>query len=91
MAVETEQALQWCVDQAEQNCMIRLVISPSPRTIVLPDDYRFTFGRGSVINDGKDAILFAYGPVMMNEALTGRRNTERTGCFPEGRQLAMAQ
>jgi transketolase len=69
-ALETEQALRWCVEQAEQNCMIRLVISPSPRTIVLPDNYQFTFGQGSVINEGKDAILFAYGPVMMNEALT---------------------
>jgi transketolase len=68
--IETEQALQWCVDQAEQNCMLRLVISPSPRTIVLPDDYQFSLGRGTVVNDGKDAILFAYGPVMMNEALT---------------------
>ncbi len=67
--IETEQALQWCVDQAEQNCMLRLVISPSPRTIVLPDDYHFSLGRGAVVNDGKDAILFAYGPVMMNEAL----------------------
>ena len=68
--LETKQALQWCVDQAEQNCMLRLVISPSPRTIVLPDDYLFSPGRGAVVNDGRDAILFAYGPVMMNEALT---------------------
>jgi transketolase len=68
--IETEQALQWCVDQAEQNCMLRLVISPSPRTIVLPDDYQFSLGRGAVVNNGMDAILLAYGPVMMNEALT---------------------
>jgi len=67
--IETEQALQWCVDQAKQNCMLRLIISPSPRTIILPDDYRFSLGRGAVVNDGQDAILFAYGPVMLNEAL----------------------
>jgi transketolase len=69
-AIETAQALQWCVDQAEQNCMLRLVISPSPRTVTLPDDYSFAWGRGSVVNEGKDAILFSYGPVMLNEALT---------------------
>ena len=68
--IETGQALQWCVDQAEQNCMLRLVISPSPRTIVLPENYHFSFGKGAVVNDGKDAVLFSYGPVMMNEALT---------------------
>ena len=68
--IETEQALEWCVDQAEQNCMLRLVISPSPRTIVLPENYHFSFGRGAVVNDGQDAVLFSYGPVMINEALT---------------------
>ena len=67
---ETEQALEWCVNSAEQNCMLRLIISPSPRTIKLPEDYRFSFGRGAVVNQGRDAILFAYGPVMLNEALT---------------------
>ena len=78
-ALETEQALRWCVDQAEQNCMIRLVISPSPRTVVLPDDYSFSFGRGAVVNEGKDAILFTYGPVMMNEALTAAEILHQQG------------
>ncbi|UCC53540.1 MAG: hypothetical protein JSV68_06120, partial [Anaerolineaceae bacterium] len=68
--VETKHALQWCVDEARENCMMRLVISPSPRTILLPEDYRFSFGKGTVLNDGKDAVLFAYGPVMLHEALT---------------------
>ena len=48
-AVETKEALKWCVDEAEQNCMIRLAISPSPRTIPLPDDYQFTYGKGTVV------------------------------------------
>ena len=68
-AEETRQALAWCVREADQNCMLRLIISPSPRTIPLPDDYRLTFGKGTVIREGTDAILFAYGPVMLNEAL----------------------
>jgi transketolase len=68
-ATETRQALKWCVEKAEQNCMMRLIISPSPRTIPLPVDYDFAFGRGTVIQDGSDAVVFAYGPVMLNEAL----------------------
>ena len=68
-AVETKEALKWCVNEASQTCMIRLAISPSPRTIPLPKDYQFTYGQGTVINDGRDAVLFAYGPVMLNEAL----------------------
>jgi transketolase len=68
-ATETRQALKWCVDKAEQNCMLRLIISPSPRSIALPADYQFSFGRGTVIAEGSDAVLIAYGPVMLNEAL----------------------
>jgi len=68
-AVETKEALKWCVNEASQSCMMRLAISPSPRTIQLPADYQFTYGQGTVIIDGRDAVLFAYGPVMLNEAM----------------------
>jgi transketolase len=68
--VETKRALQWCVDEAEDSCMMRLVISPSPRTISLPENYRFAFGKGTVLQQGNDAVLFSYGPVMLHEALT---------------------
>lgn len=68
-AVETKAAITWCVEEAKENCMMRLAISPSPRTIVLPEGYRFTFGKGTVLREGKDAALFAYGPVMLHEAL----------------------
>jgi transketolase len=68
-AAETRLALKWCVEEAQQNCMLRLIISPSPRPIPLPAEYRFSCGRGEVITDGSDAVLFAYGPVMLNEAL----------------------
>ena len=68
-AIETKEALKWCVNEASQSCMMRLAISPSPRTIPLPDDYQFTFGKGTVMVDGHDAVLFAYGPVMLNEAM----------------------
>jgi transketolase len=50
--------------------MMRLVISPSPRTITLPEDYSLSFGKGTVLKEGKDAVLFSYGPVMLHEALT---------------------
>jgi len=68
--LETKQALEWCVDEAQTSCMIRLVISPSPRTITLPEGYRFSWGQGTVLEDGQDAVLVAYGPVMLHEALT---------------------
>ncbi|MEJ2429373.1 MAG: transketolase C-terminal domain-containing protein [Deltaproteobacteria bacterium] len=75
--VETKRALEWCVDEAQDNCMMRLVISPSPKTITLPENYNFSFGKGTVIKEGKDAVLFAYGPVMLNEALTAAEMVEK--------------
>ena len=68
-ATETALALEWCVNDAKENCLLRLVISPSPRIIALPSDYRFQFGKGSILRQGTDAAIFAYGPVMLNEAL----------------------
>lgn len=68
--LETSAVLDWCLDEAADNCMLRLVISPSPRAIELPSDYRLEFGRGTVLRDGADAVVFGYGPVMLNEALT---------------------
>ena len=67
---ETHMVVNYCVNDATENCAIRLAIGPSPRHIELPPDYQLTPGRGVALTHGKDAILFAYGPVMLHEALT---------------------
>jgi len=77
--LETKRALEWCVDEANDICMMRLAISPSPRTIALPSDYQFSFGRGTVLHPGNDAVLFAYGPVMLHEALLAADTLKEKG------------
>jgi transketolase len=69
-ATETRLAVNYVVNQSRDNCMLRLNIGPSPRIIELPPDYTLVEGRGVKLVDGDDAILFGYGPVMLNEALT---------------------
>jgi transketolase len=69
-AAEARMAVEYCVDQATENCALRLIIGPSPRLISLPADYRLRPGRGVALAEGDDAVLFAYGPVMLHEALT---------------------
>lgn len=69
-AAETRLAVEYCVNQAKDNCVLRLIIGPSPRIIELPPEYRFEPGKGVTLADGKDAVLFAYGPVMLHEALS---------------------
>lgn len=68
--IETRLALNYCVNEAVENCVVRLVIGPSPRVITLPPDYTFAFGRGATLAPGGDAVIFGYGPVMLHEALT---------------------
>jgi transketolase len=68
-ADETRLMVEYCVNQATENCAIRLAIGPSPRKIQLPPDYRFEPGHGVTLSQGNDAILFAYGPVMLHEAM----------------------
>ena len=76
-AIETKHALEWCINEAKENCLLRLVISPSPRTITLPGNYDFAFGKGAVLKDGEDAVIFGYGPVMLHEALIASEMLER--------------
>jgi transketolase len=59
--------------------MLRLIISPSPRTISLPDDYEFALGIGTELREGSDAVVFGYGPVLLHEALTAAELLEDKG------------
>ena len=64
---ETRALVRWAVDAADGDVALRLAIGPSPRHLDLP---RLEVGRGAVVRDGTDALLLAYGPVMLHEALT---------------------
>jgi transketolase len=66
-AEETTELVRWAVEDAAENVAIRLAIGPSPRRIEVEST---SPGRGTVLREGSDALLFAYGPVMLHEALT---------------------
>lgn len=68
-AEETRMVLDYCVNQTDENSAIRIIIGPSPRRIQLPADYKLIYGQGVALTEGKDALMFAYGPVMLHEAL----------------------
>jgi transketolase len=67
-AAETRALTAWAVEEAEGSVAIRLAIGPSPRRLEL--DGEVAVGRGTVLREGTDALVFAYGPVMLHEALT---------------------
>jgi transketolase len=82
--LETAQALDYCLDQAPGSAVLRLVIGPSPRQIDCPPGYRLDAGKGWVVREGTDAVLFAYGPVMLHEALVAAEALQ-----PQGVSLAV--
>jgi transketolase len=75
---ETRALLRWAVAEAEENVAVRLAIGPSPRTIELPS-VEASPGRGTVLREGADALLLAYGPVMLHEALSAAEALELRG------------
>jgi transketolase len=78
-ALETRLAVQYCIQEAQESCVLRLIIGPSPRIIELPSNYTFTAGQGTILTEGTDAIIFAYGPVMLHEALLAAEHLLQKG------------
>lgn len=66
--VETEQALDFCVNEASWSSYIRLVSIPADIPYSLPSQYRLAVGRGVVLREGRDAALVGYGPVLLAQA-----------------------
>jgi transketolase len=75
-AEETRALLRWAVDDADGNVALRLAIGPSPRRIDLPAGHSLEVGCGVVLHEGRDAVLLAYGPVMLHEALLAAERLE---------------
>jgi transketolase len=77
--LEAREALRYCVKESIENCVLRLNIGPSPRELVLPSDYQLKLGCGLSLRGGSDAVLLAYGPVMLNEALLAAELADTAG------------
>ena len=76
---ETKWATEYCVNEAKENCVLRLVIGPSPEKIELPKEYQFKVGVGTELTDGNDTLIFSYGPVMLHEALVASDYLKKIG------------
>ena len=67
-AEETARLLGWAVEAAQESVAIRFAIGPSPRRLELPDE-GLRIGCGTMLRDGVDAMVVAYGPVLLHEVL----------------------
>jgi len=66
---EAEMAVAYCASPSAGACYLRLVSVPWDVSFELPADYALALGRGVTLVDGRDALIVAYGPVLLNEAV----------------------
>jgi transketolase len=67
---EVEMAVRYCfAERTLDSVYLRLASVPWDVPFELPVDYEWLEGRGVTLVSGRDAVLFAYGPVMLSEAV----------------------
>jgi transketolase len=77
--LESRLLLEYCIEKSTANCAIRFLIGPSPRKIELPPNYIPESGKGIVLRPGDHAVIIAYGPVMVDQALSAAEALELEG------------
>jgi transketolase len=76
---EVEPLLRWCIEAHNASSYMRLVSIPVELEFATPEPFRPVLGQGVSVRSGGDAILFSYGPVMLNEAVKAARLLEKHG------------
>jgi transketolase len=65
---EVGMAVDYCLNQTGNSTYLRLVSIPCQVPFSLPAGYQLEEGKGAVVREGENAVIFAYGPVMLGEA-----------------------
>jgi transketolase len=81
---ETRLALRWAVEENPSSTYLRLATVPVDVPFRLPADHHLVIGQGTLIRDGRDGVVIAYGPVMLTEAFRAAEILET-----QGRSLAV--
>jgi len=65
---ETKAALRWAVEENDASTYLRLVSIPMELPYALPTNHSLKLGRGTMLVQGTDAVIVAYGPTMLTQA-----------------------
>ena len=76
---EVSMILNSCINDFKDSSYIRLSSIPVEIPFSLPEEYKIEKGKGTTIAEGQDAIVFGYGPVMLNELFKARSELMKTG------------
>ena len=66
---EVAMLLDWAINQSSESSYLRLVSLPWVIPYELPANYKPELGRGVVLTEGEDAVIIAYGPVLLSAAV----------------------
>ena len=73
---EVGMLLDWCLNETAVSCYLRLISIPWEIPFKLPKAYRPKLGQGVTLVEGTDATIFAYGSILLSEAIYAARNLE---------------
>ena len=76
---EVSMALDYCLNQHKRSAYIRLCSVPWPVSFSLPEGYKLKYGEGIALTEGSDVAIFAYGPIMLNNAVLAANNLKKSG------------
>jgi len=78
-AEELRQMMDYFVLVSERAGYLRLEHFPPRNDIRLPAGYVLEPGKGAVLENGSDAVIIAYGPLMVSEALSAAGELKKQG------------
>jgi transketolase len=77
--LEARLAIRWAVAESKESVYIRLVSIPCEIPFDLPAGYILKPERGVYVREGSDALIIAYGPVMLGEAFKAAEMLKEKG------------
>ena len=78
LEAEVNALLDYAVNHAPDSVYLRLVSVKWPMPFSYPAHHKVEFGRGWVVRDGTDAVVFAYGPWLLANAFEAAEEVERS-------------
>jgi transketolase len=78
LEAEVNALLDYAVNHAPDSVYLRLVSVKWPMPFSYPAHHKVEFGRGWVVRDGSDAVVFAYGPWLLANAFEAAEEIERS-------------
>jgi transketolase len=67
---EVSLALDWAINTNPGSTYIRLNPLPHTPSFELPQNYSLLVGQGAVLHDGQDVVIFGYGLMLLNLAMS---------------------